>query len=101
MQSLSERKQLAPPRFTKRRMQRAKIEPGGITVVTLRKRKQHHEGESNPVDWQNRWMVSGHWRNQWFPSLQSHRQIWINQYVKGPEDKPLVIKEGRAWNFVR
>lgn len=101
MQTLSERTVQTPPRFTKRRLQRAKMEQGGITVVTLRRKKPHHEGESNPVDWQSRWIVSGHWRNQWFPTLQAHRQIWINEYVKGPDDKPLVIRDGRVFNFVK
>jgi hypothetical protein len=45
------------------------------------------------VDWSHRWLVSGHWRNQWFPSSQEHGWRYINPYVKGPEDKPFVSKE--------
>jgi hypothetical protein len=45
-------------------------------------------------------MVRGHWRNQWYPSLNAHRQRWISPYVKGPEDEELVLKD-RVWVWDR
>ena len=27
--------------------------------------------------------VRGHWRRQWFPSIQGHKRKWIRPYVKG------------------
>lgn len=76
-------------------------ESDAVTVVTLR-RLREQIGESNrEVEWQHRWIVGGHWRNQWYPSLNRHRQIWINPYVKGPSDRELLIKEVRAYELVR
>ncbi len=44
------------------------------------------------TDWQHRWWVSGHIRAQWYPSLGSHKLIFIAPHLKGPEDKPLLEK---------
>ncbi|GEK80139.1 hypothetical protein [Agrococcus baldri] len=42
---------------------------------------------SVPREWQrkttNRWMVRGHWRNQWYSSLQEHRPVWIEEHSAG------------------
>lgn len=38
----------------------------------------------------HRWNVSGHYRQQWYPSSQSHEQIWIKPHVSGPKQAPLV-----------
>ena len=37
----------------------------------------------------------GHWRNQPYGTKEDryYKQIWIAPYVKGPEDKPLVVKK--------
>lgn len=43
-------------------------------------------------DWSHRWLVSGHWRNQWYPSEGVHRPIWIDAFVKGPSDAPLLVR---------
>lgn len=32
----------------------------------------------------------GHWRRQWYSSVQQHRHIWIDPFLRGPEDAPLV-----------
>jgi hypothetical protein len=69
-------------------------------VIRLRRPKAKPEGERT-VDWSHRWLVRGFWRNQWFPSLGIHRQLWISDYIKGPEDKPLRIKPTRAFELVR
>lgn len=60
-------------------------------VVTLRRFDTSGIGESDSdglVEWSHRWLVRGHWRNQFFPKLGSHAPIWIHPHVKGPEDKP-------------
>ena len=41
------------------------------------------------VSWSHSWMVRGHNRAQWYPSIQAHKVIWIAPYLKGPEDAPL------------
>lgn len=41
------------------------------------------------IEWSHKWLVCGHHRNQYYPSTQEHKLVWISPYVKGPEDKPL------------
>ena len=36
-----------------------------------------------------RYPVRGHWRNQWYPSTQSHKPIWIEDHIRGPHSAPL------------
>lgn len=69
--------------------------PSEVRVVELRRvhRPATEPPEVGAVDWSHRWMVSGHWRAQWYPSLNDHRLIYINPYVKGPEDEPLLVND--------
>lgn len=74
--------------------------PQTVVIVRLRKRErgENADGAGHEVEWSHRWLVAGHWRNQWLPSRGMHRQQWIDGYVKGPEDKPLVVKDRvQAW----
>jgi len=50
--------------------------------------------ESSTVEWTKRWMVRGHWRLQPYGPVgqKTHKPIWIDPYVKGPEDKPLDVR---------
>lgn len=89
-----------PPKSFKKRAERADFTPY-VTVITLRRPKKRPEGEPSTVDWKHRWIVGGHWRNQWYPSINMHRQIWISDFVKGPDDKELVIRKERVFNFIR
>lgn len=72
-----------------------------VLVVRLRRKSldgPHEEGREEGVEWSHRWLVSGHWRNQWLPSRVCHRLQWISGHVKGPADKPLVVKDRvTAW----
>lgn len=93
-----------PPRATRRRAARLDYPEKDVTVVYLRRpRDDSHpaDREGKTVEWSHRWIVSGHWRNQWYASLGEHRQIWINPFVKGPEDQPLRIRERRAFSLQR
>ena len=62
-------------------------------MVCPGRKQQAREEESKkgalPVDWQWRWSVAGHWRDQWYPADGVHRPKFIESYVKGPDDKPL------------
>jgi hypothetical protein len=73
-----------------------------LIVVTLRRAKRRGDEavDHGGVDWTHRWLVGGHWRNQWYPSRQRHEPRWIGTYVKGPEGKPFVAKR-RAFEFTR
>jgi hypothetical protein len=73
-----------------------------VQVVRLRReRGERHEPSGEEAGYSHRFIVGGHWRNQWYPSGQVHRQIWISPYVKGPDDKPLVVKPRRAYTWDR
>lgn len=73
-----------------------------VQVVRLRReRGEAHEPSGQDANYSHRFVVGGHWRNQWYPSGQVHRQIWISPYVKGPDDKPLVVKPRRAYTWDR
>lgn len=72
-----------------------------VTVVRLRRRKGEREPLGGTADYSCRFLVSGHWRNQWCPSVGHHRQTWIAPYVKGPDDKPFRPTRGRAFVFHR
>jgi hypothetical protein len=71
-----------------------------VQVLTLRRRSSRSADAKRDMDWSHRWWVNGHWRWQWYPSLQEHRQIWIAGYDKGPEDKPFLSKQ-RVVDFIR
>jgi hypothetical protein len=65
-----------------------------VRVIRLREpttRSEH--GAGREVEWSHRWIVGSHWRNQWYPTSGQHRPKLIESYVKGPEDKPLVVRE--------
>jgi hypothetical protein len=78
--------------------------PADTEVVVVRLRRESSEGieeEGGEANYSHRFIVSGHWRNQWYPSDKLHRQIWISPYVKGPEDKPLIVRPRRVFQWQR
>jgi hypothetical protein len=94
-------------RAERRRGQRAGVvEPSPVRVITLREAAHRaddidadeaDEGRRAPR-WSHRWVVSGHWRQQWYATEQRHAPVWIDPYVKGPKDVPLVPKKTvRVW----
>lgn len=77
-----------------RRMKQMGV-PNEVTIITFRRIKydKKMEGEAK-VEWNHRWLVRGFWRWQPYKNEEgewARKRIWINPYVKGPEDKPLVI----------
>jgi hypothetical protein len=99
-----ERRHLA--RVQMRRAQRAGLPMDDVVCITLRRELVGNEGEMDEVteggsvNWSHRWMVAGHWKPQWYPSLGEHRLIYIAPYIKGPASKPLVIK-GKVYAWTR
>lgn len=68
------------------------IERQAVSVIQLRRIARHtnRDGHVEHRDWASRWWVSGHWREQPVgPGRALRRPVWIEPYVKGPEDKPL------------
>lgn len=75
-----------------------------FNIVQLRRRASDCGARldcDEPVEWSHRWVVSGHWRNQYIPSSGEHRPIWILPYVKGPEGKPLLVSGERLFSVSR
>ena len=77
--------------------------PPLIKTVELRRtlRSPGHGQESAPVDWSCRWIVRGHWRNQYYRKTGTHRPKFIPPYVKGPEGQPLKKKTFTLYTVVR
>lgn len=99
----SERRKAARPlrREAARLDMLAAGEPRVIELRRPTERDSDPEGERlRNVEWTHRWLVRGHWRQQWYPSEGRHKQIRIQGFVKGPENLPLVIRE-RVWNWDR
>lgn len=88
---------ILPDRPAQKRAIRAGRPTAEVRVIRLRKRDPHrHDGdhlEDDDILWSHRWLVKGHWRNQWYPSEQRHAPKWISGYVKGPEHLPLIVKD--------
>jgi len=89
-------------RQMRRSLIRKNIPISDVVVVELRRKMQRHRenGEGEHREYSHRFIVGGHWRNQYYPSINRHRLKYIFEYVKGPDDKPLVLKD-RIWNFDR
>ena len=93
-------------RALRRRMEtdtRLKLEPV-VRVIELRRRvySSHPASEhTGATEFACQWMVRGHWRQQWYPSLNRHQPKWIMPYVKGPEDKPLKPPSATVFAVVR
>ncbi len=93
-QSLVEQVESVVPRAVRRR------EGAGRPmqhIVRAQLRRVHRSKGARPdetdIEWSHRWLVSGHWRNQWYSKNQTHRLKWIAAHVKGPDDMPLVVKD--------
>lgn len=70
--------------------------PAEIILVDLRRvdrPRRDAAGDAGEVMWTHRWWVDGHWRNQYLPSTGGHRLQWIDGFVKGPDDRPLILKD--------
>ena len=66
--------------------------PSPITVVDLRPMRTVSDPDAEAGSGRRlhvRHVVRGHWRQQWYPSTESHRPRWIASYLKGPEGAPI------------
>lgn len=82
------------PRQLRRRLEREGRSVPAVRVVRLRHAKRSpSESEGSGREYRHRWVVQGHWRNQYYPSQDRHRPIYIPAYVKGPEGAPLIGAE--------
>lgn len=58
--------------------------------------KPASEPTGNEGNYSCQWLVSGHFKAQWYPSRQAHEVIYIDPYRKGPKDKPFRAKSYRV-----
>jgi hypothetical protein len=72
-----------------------------VTVITLRKRKRA-DGSDEPseIEWSHRWLVRGHWRQQWVGPKNGElgveryqTPVWIHPHIKGPDDAPFLVRD--------
>lgn len=69
-----------------------------VTTPPRRERIDDQGGTPAGRTYRVRWVVGGHWRQQWYPSQETHRPRYIDAYVKGPEGAPLKVPETvRVW----
>lgn len=80
------------PRQQRRALQRAGKPIPPVHVVRLRMPKQPAREKEDGVGrvYTRRWVVQGHWRNQWYPSRNDHRPIYVPAHIKGPEGAQLI-----------
>lgn len=93
--NLAESEQQATPRPERRRTERAGLPPRDVRIVRLRRavsaaRDTERQADGSTREWQHRWVVRGHWRQHWYPTMQDHRPKWIAPYLKGPDGAPLL-----------
>lgn len=92
-------------RSTRRRLERAGwVHDPEIKVITLRRASSataHPDAERDAVEWSCRWVVSGHWRQQFYASSGEHRPVFVLPYIKGPEDRPLKATAERVFVVAR
>jgi hypothetical protein len=77
----------------RRHAERNGIVPRVVTIHLRRDDKQSSEPGSGDVDYSHRWVVRGHWRHYRDDNGNVTKRTWIRPHVKGPEDKPLVVKQ--------
>lgn len=95
-QTLVRSEPLTAPRPARRRM--ARLDPlldPTVRYIDLRRARTEPpdhapERPTGTREYRHRWVVRGHWRNQYYPSRNDHRPIWIDPHLAGPEDKPLL-----------
>ncbi len=62
----------------------------GTQLIYLHQRTgQPERGAGSGVRRESQWMVRGHWREQWYPSAEDHKRIWIDQHAAGNTNGPV------------
>jgi hypothetical protein len=94
-QTLAVTEEQLPSKASAKRI--ARLDPNLLTAVRyvrLRHRRispQDRESAGGPgMRYRHRWVVHGHWRNQYYPSRDDHRPIWIDDHLKGPDGAPIL-----------
>lgn len=77
-------------RSVRRRAEKAgEKAPEVVKIITLRRMEEARKREApHDIEWHWQWEVRGHWRNQFYPSENAHKPVFVEAYIKGPTDKP-------------
>lgn len=102
-QKIAVKHQERPDRATRREAKKLAF-PDEQTVVIVRLRREdseRHDPSGESANYSHRFIVHGFWRRQWYPSIKDHRQIYIDDYVKGDPGLPLIVKPRRVFQWDR
>jgi len=94
--NLAESEETIIDRAERRRNARMNLPDRPVRIIRLRRGLASARDDEQPNDtreWRHRWIVRGHWRNHWYPSVGAHRPRWIAPYLKGPDGAPLLTGE--------
>ncbi len=76
-----------------------------VRVVKLRRTatggKTTDSNDEKAYELTCQFVVRGHWRNQFYPSTDERRPIFVLPYIKGPEGAPLRASADRVFEMVR
>lgn len=94
-QTLVREERERPPRSSERRI--ARLSPSLASEVRCVQLRRGHADPDPKAEVgahgrtrSHQWIVSGHWRNHWYPARGDHRPIWIAPHMKGPDGAPLL-----------
>ncbi|MEP7115831.1 MAG: hypothetical protein ABI862_21380 [Ilumatobacteraceae bacterium] len=92
-----------PERHTRKRVADIWEHEPHVRIVKLRREVSGDQpaGNGRPVAWSCQWVVSGFWRQQYYPSADEHRPIYILPYIKGPVGMPLKAPATKVFEVIR
>jgi hypothetical protein len=77
------------PRPSRRQREREDRTVPDVSVVRLRRLERAGPAPSaEAAEWSCQWLVQGHWRRQWDPSVGEHPPMYIDPHLKGDFEKP-------------
>lgn len=98
-QKVVRRSQQNAPKSAQRAAKKKGVTLPSVSVVHLRRAEyvapgSNGRGTSDPKEdrYSRRWIVRSFPRRQWYPSRKEHRVVWVKEHVKGPADKPLIVR---------
>ena len=83
-----------PDKRERAQMRRHRIrKTHAVRVIDLINKPRGASKSGTDREYHHRWMVRGHWRNQWYPKQLRNKPRWIQPYLKGPDGAPLLTGE--------
>jgi hypothetical protein len=100
-QKVVHRQPVSVNRAAARRLSSKKVDVSRVKEVVLRRLVRRETKDSTGHEYTHQWIVSGHTRKQWYPSTQTHKFIFIDPYIKGPEGAPMLPFRGTLYRARR